>query len=241
MKKKRKNIELPPSTRLYVFDNGYGALFQEHDEPNLILCFQGFEESVLDNHLHLSQLNILFPQYNILYLENPTLPLSEYATPSNSILQVFRDIFKVYQCLLRYKRWNKIGFFGYDFGGILQAYVYYQSQQLKLQLPNWIMHCNAPKDLTSFVYHKIHWLFHFFTPRNKNVDLIHYYQSIECPLYIIHCRKNKKISFMDSILLHEKLKPKSTFIPIHGIHEKCLFSPENMELIASQLKKDHLP
>jgi hypothetical protein len=241
-KKKNKNYKLPPNTQLYVFDNGFGGLWHscdKTDSKNIIIFFNGFQESILNEYSNIKQLESIFEEYHILYLENPPFPLSETATPSRCLKHLFMDILLVYECVLRYKKWDKIGFIGYDFGGIIQSFVYSEAMKQHMKLPNWILHCNAPKDLSSHIYYKIPWYLQMFAPK-YSLDVAEHYKNIQSPLYIIHTKKNKRISLMDAIQLYEKLKTKSIFVLIYGIHEKFLCSQENIDILTTQLKLDNI-
>jgi len=247
--KKKKNqmipsltsLNLPSNIQIYIFDNGFGGLWYKPStkiiSTKCILCLNGFQGSIVDYYKHFQPLETLFPNYFILYLENPTFPLSKDACPSNSLSSLFLEILEVYQCLLRYKNWSHIGFFGFDFGTILQASLYQQCQTQKIRKPNWIFHCNGFNDLSSFIYFKIPWYLQFLSVQNNSISIENFYQHLKCPFFIVHCQKNNKISFIEAVLLYQKFKSKAIFVPIHGTHESFLLNQENIEKLNSIIQK----
>jgi hypothetical protein len=232
-KNKIKLLTIPKTTELYIFDNGIGGLWYKckNDIKNIILCFNGFQENVINAYENLKYFQNIFENYNIIYIENPTFNLSKHSFPIKNINDLGYKMYRVYECLLRYKKWNKIGFIGFDFGCISQGFIYNQCIKNKIQKPNWIIHCNGPKDCISYKNNNLPWHLNV----NNTIQLKEMYKNIDIPIYIIHCRNNAKISFLEAIILYDEIKTKAKLIMIYGIHESFLQSEENREIIKKEI------
>ena len=215
--KKMPKQEIPSGLDLVYYDNGLGSLWYEPVKKSdskgdyLLVCFLDQGESFSTNQKNIRVLESLYPYHVIIYLENPGLGFS-YEVMAFSDEERVQELKIAYECILRYKSWTKIIWTGYGWGAKAQSILYPLCRQDQIKMPEFILHLNgAPTNATS----------------NGREE----YDSLSCPLFIIHSRHNKIYSFMDSVLLHQKLRPHSTLLLLYGQHNTCLLSKENKELL----------
>lgn len=235
--KNPKNIKnylpkkLEKNTSLVFFDNGIGSYWFCENEINkkIIICFRGFK-SFEEEEVNCRQIEKLFLEYQIVYIEFPGIGISQNCFYDDQI-QIINELYQAYLCILRLEKWEKIGFIGFDYGSVIQSMIYNKIEENIQIKPNWIIQINGFSSMESLVLFKYPWYLQLFFRNKKKFESSQNYKKINIPLYIFHSKNNKLVPFLESIKLHLLLKPKSKFISLYGDENFTLLSKENIKII----------
>jgi hypothetical protein len=234
--------KIPDSIDIVYFDNGIGAYWfdpgNEHDK--IVLVFHDFTDFMVNMH-NLRKLEVIFKNHHIIYIEYPGIGLSnELLGSCKSIKSLTIQLQDVYHCILRHKKWNKIIFFGMDYGSIIQAKLFESCHKNKSRLPDHVVQMNGFLSVNTCNLFKIPWFLQILC-KKEDIDSYHIYRNkLKNPLIIFHSKNNLNAPFIDSIQLHIKMKNESIFVPLFGHQDKTLLSKENMILINKTIQESIL-
>jgi hypothetical protein len=229
---------IPKDLEIIYFDNGIGSYWYEPNRPSkkIVFCFQEFKE-FSKNMLNLRKLEELFVNYHIVYIEYSGFGISNSTYPTTSFSVLVIQLFEIYLCILRYKKWETIIFVGYDIGSILQAKLFELCLEKKYKIPDHIVQINGFCSINSLQLYKIPWFLQFLST-NEKIDISKIYKNkLKNPLLIFHSKNNMNAPFIDSISLFVKLKDESKFISLYGHQDKTLLSKENIEIMKENIEK----
>jgi hypothetical protein len=232
-----KKIKLPKEIcnglQLVYFDNGIGGYWFSPKPKNnqVILCWRGLE-TFESQEKNVRQLEKLFPNYDIIYIETPGIGISVHVTTPHIIEQLYN----VYKNVIRYQRWNKIGFIAFEYGAVLQSELFAECKKQRFRLPDWIIQINGFASMNSIILHKVPSLLQFFFQSKKFIS-IENYKNTNLPIILFHSKNNTLVPFVDSVQLYFSLRsnPQCKMIPLYGHEEMTLLSKENMEMIAKNI------
>lgn len=237
MKQEIIPIQLPDKDlELHYCDNGVATIWSDSFIPHskkCILCFRGFH-SFEKEYASLKVLRNLFNDYDFLFVENPGFGYSQNVM-TLSLKDFLEELYIVYHCILRYKKYETIGIIGYEAGAYFCSDIYALIQQRKFILPSWIIHLNGIHTNQTYTDIYLPWYLSILGSYSKKKDCIQNYKSILIPLFLIHSKNNDKVSFLESIMLHQKLKPRSKLIILYGKHDTCLLSKENKKILMNKV------
>jgi hypothetical protein len=226
-------MELPKGYEYNYFDNGTSCIWYEPDKAtkNIIFCVRGFT-SIEKEFSNLDKLRDIFPGYEIVIMDH--IFMNDYFIMS--IRDLVEDLLVAYSCVLRLKKYDKIGFFGVEAGAFLISELYELALDRKCLHCNWIIHLNGIHSIESLIHLYTPWYIQALYYFQKNRDSKDRYKKCDLPIYLFHSKHNERVSFIESIQLHQSLKPKSKFIHLFGKHDTTLINKENRILITSITK-----
>ena len=227
--------EVSSDLQLVYFDNGIGGYWFSPKEKNerVILCWRGLE-SFERQEKNVRQLEILFPNYDIIYIETPGIGISNHVNITGNDL--IGELYNVYAGILRYQRWEKIGFVSFDYGSVLQSELFLKCKTKKCRLPHWMIQINGFSSMNSIILHKVPSLLQLFF-RFKKYSSFDNYKNSTVPLYLFHSKNNKLVPFVESVQLYFHLRSNNNckMIPLYGHEEMTLLSKENIKILQNTI------
>ena len=228
---------IPCSLMLVYFDNGIAGYWYSPREKNdkMIFCLRGLDTFEETEH-NTRQLEQLFPNYDIIYVETPGVGISSHVVCTQNDLLL--EIYNVYTNVLRYSNWRKIGFVALDYGAVLQSQLYVEAQKRNTRLPNWIIQLNGFSCMDSIILCKIPSLLQFCFWKSLKLNSFENYKECLLPILIFHSKNNKHVPFAESVRLYfqlHKANKNCKMIPLYGHDEMTLLSKENMEIISKSI------
>jgi len=239
VKKTRIPVQEPENLDVVYFDNGVGSYWHDPGDhcADLVVLFPDFTE-LLENMHNSRRIEGIFKNHHIVYLEYPGVGLSAELLASCHSIPALTDLLHdVYLCILRFKKWKKIIFFGIDYGSIIQSKLYESCVKKRTRTPDHVIQLNGFMSVNTCNMFKIPWFLQLFCNKQEISSHDIYKNRLKNPLIIFHSKNNLNAPFIDSIQLYLKLKNQSVFVPLFGHQDRTLLSKENLYIINQAVQR----